>query len=175
MAAVTALAVVDTAVVEVREVGSGSMRPTLAPGERILVDKAGIDRWQLPLGTIVVFDGRDLWASPDDPAGTVFVKRVVGVGGDRITCCDAQGRLLRNGTALAEPYLAGRPTDQERFDVEVQQGHYWLLGDDRAESADSRSHLGDPGGGNVPASRIIGTVAAVVWPPAATRRVEGSG
>jgi signal peptidase I len=169
------VAVVDVAVAEVREVGSGSMRPTLAPGERIVVDKVGIDRWHLPVGTIVVFDGRDLWASPDDPAGTVFVKRIVGVGGDRITCCDVQGRLLRNGAPLDEPYLAGSPTDQQRFDIAVPTGHYWLLGDDRQDSADSRSHLGDPGGGNVPASRIIGTVAAVVWPPGATRRVEGSG
>ncbi|MCU0284587.1 MAG: signal peptidase I [Candidatus Nanopelagicales bacterium] len=163
----------DAFVAEVRTVGSASMAPALAPGERVLVAKAGTDRWALTPGTIVVFDAADLWAAPGDPAGTVFVKRVVGVGGDRMTCC-RDGQLLRNGQPLAEPWLAGRATDQVRFDIEVPEGHYWLLGDDRADSADAREHLGDPGGGNVPASRIIGTVEAVVWPPGSVRQVEGS-
>lgn len=164
----------DALVAEVRTVGSDSMAATLAADERILVVKAGVDRWNLPRGQIVLFDAADLWASPDDPAGTVFVKRVIGVGGDRISCCDPAGRLLRDGQVLDEPYLAGAASDQVVFDVEVQPGHYWLMGDNRARSADSRAHLGDPGGGNVPASRIIGTVEAVVWPVAGARRVEES-
>ena len=111
---------------------------------------------------------------PTIPQGTVFVKRVIGVGGDRITCCTQDGQLTRNGQPLTEPYLAGARSDQQAFDVIVAPDHYWLLGDNRAVSADSRAHLGDPGGGNVPASRIIGTVEAVVWPPGSMRRVEGS-
>jgi signal peptidase I len=173
-AAVVGVLAVDALVAEVRTVGSASMAPALAPGERVLVAKAGVDRWALAPGTVVVFEARDLWASPDEPDGTVFVKRVIGVGGDRITCCDAEGRLLRNGRPVSEPWLAGRPTDQVRFDIEVPADHYWLLGDDRADSADAREHLGDPGGGNVPASRIIGTVEAVVWPPGSLRGVEAS-
>ncbi len=164
---------VHALVAEVRTVGSGSMAPALEPGERVLVAKTGFDRWALPPGTVVLFDAADLWAARDDPAGTVFVKRVVGVGGDRIACCQ-DGRLLRNGEPLDESHVMGRPTDQVRFDIEVPAGHYWLLGDDRADSADAREHLGDPGGGNVPASRIIGTVEAVVWPLASMRQVEGS-
>jgi signal peptidase I len=165
--------VANSLVAEVRTVGSGSMRPTLAPNERILVTKAGVDRWALDRGAVVLFDAADLWVPAGDPEGTVFVKRVIGVPGDRITCCSPQGQLARNGQALVEPYLADPRTDQQSFDVVVPAGHYWLMGDDRADSADARSHLGDPGGGNVPASRIIGTVAAVVWPPSALRRVEG--
>ncbi len=170
---VLAVLVVDALVAEVRTVRSGSMSPSLAAGERILVAKAGLDRWALPHGEIVLFDAADLWVPASDPAGAVFVKRVVGVPGDRVTCCTPDGALVRNGEPLAEPYLADPVTDQQRFDVIVPAGHYWLMGDNRADSADARSHLGDPGGGNVPASRIIGTVAAVVWPPAAQRRVEG--
>jgi signal peptidase I len=165
---------VHVLVAEVRGVGSDSMIPTLVPGERILVAKAGVPRWDLPPGTLVVFDAADLWARPDDPQGTVFVKRVVGVGGDRITCCTVDGQLSRNGQPLPEPYLGGTATDQQAFDVIVAPDHYWVLGDNRVSSADSRAHLGDPGGGNVPASRIIGTVEAVVWPPGSMRRVEGS-
>jgi signal peptidase I len=174
VAGAVAVLLVHVLVAEVRAIDSDSMAPTVAPGERILVAKAGVPRWDLQPGTLVVFDGADLWARPDDPEATVFVKRVIGVGGDRITCCTPDGELTRNGQPLPEPYLGGEPTDQQEFDVIVAPDHYWVLGDNRARSADSRAHLGDPGGGNVPASRIIGTVEAVVWPPGSMRRVEGS-
>jgi signal peptidase I len=171
---VLAVVLVHVTVAEVRAVGSDSMTPALAPGERIVVAKAGVQRWDLAPGSLVVFDAADLWAPPDDPAGTVFVKRIIGVSGDRLTCCTSDGQLTRNGQPLDEPYLAGARTDQQVFDVTVPAGHYWLMGDNRSSSSDSREHLGDPGGGNVPASRIIGTVEAVVWPPGSMRRVEGS-
>lgn len=175
LAAVLVLVVLglDATVAEVRTVGSDSMSPTLEAHERVLVGKAGVDRDHLPLGSVVLFDAADLWAAPDDPDGTVFVKRVVGRGGDRIACCDRTGRLLRNGAPTTEPYLAGARSDQQAFDIVVPTGHYWLMGDNRAHSADARAHLGDPGGGNVPASRIIGIVEAVVWPPGAWHEVEG--
>lgn len=169
-----AVLLVHLMVAEVRAVDSDSMTPALAPGERILVAKLAVPRWDLERADLVVFDGSDLWAAPDDPAGAVFVKRVVGIGGDRISCCSPDGTLLVNGQPLDEPYLGGARSDQQAFDVIVEPDHYWLLGDNRAVSADSRAHLGDPGGGNVPASRIIGTVEAVVWPPGSIRRVEGS-
>ncbi len=171
--AVLVAVLVNATVGEVRAIESDSMMPTLAAGERVGIAKAGLDRWDLSRGALVVFDAADLWAAPDDPAGTVFVKRIVGVGGDRITCCTPDGGLLRNGQPLAEPYLAGGRSDQVAFDVQVKQGHYWLMGDNREDSSDARDHLGDPGGGNIPASRIIGTVEAVVWPPGSMRRLEG--
>lgn len=165
---------VNATVAEVRTVESDSMLPTLAPGERLVVAKAGTDVWDLPVGAVVVFDAADLWVPAGDPAGTVFVKRILGVGGDRVSCCDPQGRILRNGSPVEEPHQLAAGAPGEPFDVQVQPGHYWLMGDNRGESADSRAHLGDPGGGNVPASRIIGTVEAVAWPPGSLRRVEGS-
>ena len=166
--------VLNATVAEVRRIPSDSMAPTLAVGERVLVRKSGVDRQNLPIGTLVVFDAADLWVPGDDPAGTVFVKRVVGRGGDRITCCDAAGRILRNGEPLPEFPGVTEPSDQLRFDIEVMPHHYWMVGDNRGGSADSRAHLGDPGGGNVPASRIMGTVTAVVWPPGSVRTVGGS-
>jgi signal peptidase I len=172
-ASVGAILIAHTTVAEVRAVQSDSMVPTMAAGERVLVVKAAVDRWDLGLGTVVVFDAADLWTDSQDPAGSVFVKRVVGVGGDRISCCTDDGLLIRNGQPLAEPYLDGARSDQQVFDIVVKPDHYWLLGDNRAGSADSRAHLGDPGGGNVPASRIIGPVEAVVWPPGSMRRLEG--
>lgn len=175
LGAVLGVAVVlfgQATVAEVRGIESSSMTPTLHAGERVIVTKAGVDRWDLAPGALVVFDASDLWARSDDPAGSVFIKRIVGVGGDRITCCTSTGQLLRNGQPLAEPYLAGARSDQQAFDVVVAPQHYWLMGDNRAASADARAHVGDPGGGNVPASRIIGTVEVVVWPPGSVRRVE---
>ena len=161
----------NATVAQVRRIPTDSMSPTLAAGERILIRKLGVDRSALPVGTLAVFDAADLWASRGDPQGTVFVKRVVGVGGDEISCCDAAGRILRNGEPLPEFPGVSEPSDQTRFDVVVMPGHYWMLGDDRGASSDSRAHLGDPGGGNVPASRIMGTVIAVVWPPGSMRTV----
>ncbi len=173
VASVLAVLALNATVAEVRRIPSDSMASTLHAGERVIVRKGGVDREHLPVGAIAVFDAADLWVPDGDPQGTVFVKRIVGVGGDRITCCDGDGRLLRNGAALPEFPGVGEPSDQTRFDVVVMPNHYWLVGDNRAESADSRAHLGDPGGGNVPASRIMGTVTAVVWPPDSMRRVAG--
>ncbi len=102
-------------------------------------------RWDLQPGTLVVFDGADLWAQPDDPAGTVFVKRVIGVGGDRITCCTPDGQLTRNGQPLSEPYLQGARSDQQAFDVIVAPDHYWLMGDNRTRLGRLAGTSGRPG------------------------------
>ena len=154
--AVLVLVLLRFFVVETFTVTSDSMEPTLREGDRLVVLKTTtVER-----GDLVVFDGtRLLGPTPT----TASVKRVIGVPGDRVTCCTEDGRLSRNGAPVDEAFLAG-PTSQTTFDVTVPDDRYWVLGDHRAESADSRSALGRPGGGMLRASDVIGEVAWRYWP-----------
>ena len=108
--------------------------------------------------------GRTIGLVP--PPDTVFVKRVIGVGGDHVECCDSQGRITVNGTPIAESeYLfAGDTPSATPFSVDVPDGKLWVMGDHRSASADSRSHQGDPGGGFVPTDRVLGRAFAIIWP-----------
>ena len=107
-----------------------------------------------------------VWAELVECLGDAICAAVVGVGGDHVVCCDELGRITVNGVPLDEQsylYPADAPSDQA-FDVVVPDGMLWLMGDHRSNSADSRAHLGDPGGGMVPASRVVGRVMNVLWP-----------
>ncbi len=177
-------AIVKTFFVQMFFVPSGSMRPLFVDDDRILVQK--ISYWNGPVqrGDVVVFDdpgGRWLGVegaprlSPVQkalsevglyPTGGHLVKRVIGVGGDHVVCCDKAGRVTVNGVPLSErSYIMRGASPSERpFDVRVPKGRLWVMGDNRPNSEDSRYHQDLPGGGTVPEKDVVGKVWAIVWP-----------
>lgn len=177
--------------VQVFAIPSGSMESTLAVGDRVAVQK--VQTFQR--GDVVVFrDDMEWLGNPDrfrtpawrevlvfvglmpDEAERYLIKRVIGTEGDRVACCDSQGRLSVNGTALDESsYLNsvnGTPVAASgvEFDVVVPAGRIFVMGDNRPNSADSRCHLldesaGVPGLAAFPrADSVVGTPLATVYP-----------
>lgn len=138
-------------------VPSESMEPTIRSGERVVVDKLSYAFRGPERGEVVVFDGSGIFADPA-PGEHMFVKRVIGVAGDHVKCCDRDGRMTVNGTQQDESqYLpVGVEPSQVRFDVLVPPDSLWLMGDNRRLSADSRSYIGKPSGGFVPIGRLQG-------------------
>ncbi len=199
--------VIKTFVVQAFVIPSGSMQNTLAVHDKILVNKLVYDFRAIKPGDIVVFNGDGTWNASsasasnqnllarlfDDtvrkavdsvaglfgtPVGqTDYVKRVIGVPGDHVVCCDAQGLITVNGVPLHEQsYLypgnqSSSAPDEIRghFNVTVPAGYLWVLGDHRGISDDSRGHTADPGNGMIPESKVIGRAFVIVWPPSQWR------
>jgi signal peptidase I len=173
-------------VVQVFSIPSGSMENTLLPGDRILVSKVVYDFRSIQRGDVVVFSGAGSWDAPATTptnwfsriwgdatnlvgiAGpdTDYVKRVIGVPGDHVICCNSAGQITVNGVALSEKsyvYPGNDPSDV-RFDITVPAGRLWVMGDNRADSDDSRYRTTDPGGGTIPESAVVGRAFLVIWP-----------
>lgn len=184
MVAVVVVAAVRTFLVQAFVIPSPSMQPQLRVGDRVLVSRLDYRFGDVRRGDVIVFDGEGVFDAPADPARSPlaaagravasalgapvgendYVKRVIGLPGERIACCDAAGRLTVDGTPLVEPYLHGAPASRTPFDIRVPAGRYWVMGDNRDDSGDSRAHLGDPGGGTVPSDHVVGRVVSVWWP-----------
>ena len=183
---VTALvisALVRTFLLQAFWVPSGSMEETLVRGDRIVVWKPGDSPGH---GDVVVFQDPSDWLMDPIPTtglnglvttlgtfigilpssrGDDLVKRVIGVAGDTVECCSPDGRIVRNGEPLEEPYLyPGEPTDQVTFSVTVPQGRLFVMGDHRSDSADSRYHL-DEDDGTIPVDHVVGIAKVIMWPP----------
>ncbi len=191
-------ALVRTLLAQPFYIPSGSMQNTLQRGDRVLVDKTAYHRHGIHRGDVVVFNGLDSFtpeASVPEPHNPVakglrtlavaigmgppgekdFIKRVIGLPGDRVRCC-AAGLVSVNGVQVDESryIFPGNAPSEVSFDVTVPAGRLWVMGDHRAASADSRAHLGDPGGGTVPADKVIGRALAVVWPLSRASGLSGS-
>jgi signal peptidase I len=171
---------------------SGSMENTLDINDRVLINKLVYDFRGIHRGDIVVFNGDGSWDPGTVPTssnpfseffsnlagmfgfghpGDIYVKRVIGLPGDRVACCNAQGRVTVNGVALSESsYLyPGDEPSAVRFNIVVPSGRLWVMGDHRSVSDDSRGHLGDPGGGTIPESAVLGRAFIIIWPPSRWR------
>lgn len=173
---------------------SQSMEDTLLVGDRVLVSKPSTRFGEVERGDVVVFEDPGGWLGPGlvveqapGPLGRVrdglefvgvlpddaeghLIKRVVGVGGDEVACCDARGLLTVNGDPVDERsylYPGDDPSGSE-FTEQVPEGHLWVMGDHRSNSGDSRVH------GPVPLDRVTGRAFAVVWPVTRWQGLGGS-
>jgi len=154
LALVVAL-VVRTFGVQIYRVDGESMLPTLAHGDRLLVNKL-VYRIRGPVpGEVVVI--RD----PADPRRHL-VKRVVAVGGEEVEVRGDEVRL--NGLLLDEPYVNPEsPGTYNAGPLTVPEGYVWVMGDNRGASLDSRLL------GPIPVSRVEGRAVVLVWPPSRFR------
>jgi signal peptidase I len=200
--AVVFAVVVKAFFVQMFYIPSESMEPGLIKNDRIMVEKPSYWFGGAPQrGDVIVFKDPGGWLDAEEsagpsslvgrvmskvglyPAGGHLVKRVIGVPGDTIHCCDEQGRLLVNGHPLDEPEevaRSGETCDGPEVDGcttawtegPVPAGQLFVMGDNRAHSADSAYHICHPravgcGGGPVfvSTSDVVGKVAALMWPP----------
>jgi signal peptidase I len=171
-----------TFLVQAFYIPSGSMENTLQVGDRVMVNKVVYHLRDIKRGDVVVFDGLDSFtaevtiAEPTNPIAKAlswfgslvgfappsekdFIKRVIGIPGDRVACCDANGKVTVNGVALTEPYLyPGNAPSDHPFSTTVPAGRLWVMGDHRGDSADSRLN------GTIPENKVIGRAFVVIWP-----------
>ncbi|HEX4087380.1 MAG TPA: signal peptidase I [Trebonia sp.] len=175
-------------VIQAFYIPSASMENTLEIGDRVLINKVVYHLRPIHRGDIVVFDGTGSWDFDNTPTSTnifskaadelegivgishdssIYIKRVVGLPGDHVACCNAKGQVTVNGIALSESsYLyPGNAPSAQTFHITVPPGRLWVMGDHRAVSYDSRGHMGDPGGGTIPESGVLGRAFVIIWPP----------
>ena len=176
--------IVKTWLMQAFYIPSDSMEDTLVRHDRVVVSKLTPGPMDLKRGDVVVFADPGNWLQEPPPSdrgaflntvrdGLIFIgllpdtseghliKRVIGVPGDRVVCCDKKDRITVNGSPLKEPYIKpGQKPSDTTFDVTVPAGRVWVMGDNRGNSADSRFH--DPGA--VPIDLIVGRAVAIVWP-----------
>lgn len=177
--------VIKTFFVQAFYIPSESMESTLLKGDRILVSKLTPGPFELRRGDVAVFKDPGGWLDPGVPenrgpvrevisqgltfigllpsdSGQHLIKRVVGLPGDTVACCDAAGRVTVNGVAVQEPYVKeGSVPSEQTFSHVVPPGDLWVMGDNRQQSRDSRFNPNRP---TVPVANVVGRAFVIVWP-----------
>jgi signal peptidase I len=183
--------IVKTWLIQAFYIPSGSMENTLVRDDRVIVSKLTPGPFDLNRGDIVVFRDPGNWLGtvpetseggtresvrrvlqfvglvPDD-SDDHLIKRVIGLPGDHVVCCDKNGQLTINGVSITEPYIKPGDTPgggKASFDITVPPGKVWVMGDHRSDSSDSRFHDDGTGAtGSVPIEDITGRSVMIVWP-----------
>src|ERR1700704_1322385 len=182
---------IKTFVVRSFYIPSASMENTLQINDRIIVNELEPNLIPIQHGDVVVFRDPGGWLPPTvstnlNPIAAAWdaalsfvgltapdsndhlIKRVIGLPGDHVTCCNALGQMSVNGVPLKEPYTqlpaGSQAVSGITFDVTVPKDSLWVMGDNRYNSADSRYHVNDPGKGFVPTSNVVGRAFVISWP-----------
>lgn len=174
LVALTVAVLIKSFLVQAFYIPSGSMEPTLLPGDRVLVNKLAYRLGEPVRGDIVVFDSpfsnrgedrslpRVVVRNVAEALGIAtpaseFIKRVIALPGDTVEIDD--GLVFVNGELLEEPYLSPERSLADLDPEVVPAGHLFVLGDNRTRSQDSRVF------GPVPLDEVVGKAFVKVWPP----------
>ena len=179
---------IKTFIVRSFYIPSGSMENTLQINDLIIVNELEPKLVPISRGDVVVFTDPGGWLPPSSEQTTTnpiewalsivglaapdsddhLVKRVIGLPGDTVTCCNALGQLSVNGSPLDEPYIKIPPGETDaaslHFNVTVPKGDLWVMGDNRWNSQDSSRNQNLPGKGFVPEKDVVGRAILISWP-----------
>lgn len=190
LAAIVISFLIKTFLIRSFYIPSESMEPTLVKLDRIIVNELVPDVIPLEHGDVVVFKDPGGWLDPapvidQNPVQAFFdgllsivgltapdsndhlIKRVIGMPGDHVVCCNEFDQITVNDVPLEEPYIrpnTGLARPEEIFDVTVPDRSLWVMGDNRGNSQDSRFNLNGPTGGFVPYDNVVGRAVLITWP-----------
>ena len=193
LAAIVISFLIKTFLIRSFYIPSESMEGTLHVNDRIIVNELVPKLMSIQHGDVVVFKDPGGWLPPTtstpqstNPVASFvdwalsivgltapdsndhLIKRVIGLPGDKVACCNAFGQMTVNGVPLDEPYLqlpAGvTKVSRDDFSVTVPPNSLWVMGDNRYNSADSRYNRDKPGNGFVPFDDVVGRAVLISWP-----------